>query len=147
MRKLVFTLSIAAAGLLAMNFSFTPQDDVPSGPQIKLLKTSHNFGQIMEGPQAKTEFQYVNSGTEPLVLTRVAASCGCTTPNWSKEPLMPGDTTAVTAIYNTRGRVGPFTKSITIYSNAVNESTARVTITGTVQKQPGKETSPVRINN
>ncbi|OKL38583.1 DUF1573 domain-containing protein [Pontibacter flavimaris] len=78
---------------------------------------THDFGIIAEGTQATHVFKVRNEGNEPVVLPSVQASCGCTTPTWTKKPIMPGDTGTITAVYNSAGRPGPFHKSITVYSN------------------------------
>jgi Protein of unknown function (DUF1573) len=111
-------------------------------PENMVFKTEvHDFGTIPEGPAAEYEFQFSNNGTEPIVIQRAQASCGCTTPHYSKDPVLPGKDGALTASYNTNGRPGPFTKTITIVSNA---GTKVVTIKGTVEKAP---TSSVPENN
>ena len=103
-------------------------------PENMVFKTdTHDFGSISEGPAAEFEFQFTNTGNEPLVIQKAQASCGCTTPHYSKDPVLPGKDGVLTASYNTNGRPGPFTKTITIVSNA---GTKVVTIKGTVEKAP-----------
>lgn len=102
---------------------------------------SHDFGTIAEGPAGNYEFQFKNTGKEPIMIESVNASCGCTTPSYSKEPIAPGKTGTIKASYNTVGRPGPFTKSITVTSNA---GTKVLTIKGSVEKAP---TSSVPENN
>jgi hypothetical protein len=80
-------------------------------------KETHDFGVIAEGTQATYVFKVRNEGNEPVVIPGVHASCGCTTPTWTKEPIQPGDTGTITAVYNSTGRPGPFYKSITVLSN------------------------------
>lgn len=79
---------------------------------------THDFGDIKEadGKVAYT-FQISNQGDAPLVLTRVIASCGCTTPEWTKEPIAPGKTGDIKVTYDPSGRPGPFAKTISVYSN------------------------------
>jgi hypothetical protein len=101
----------------------------------------HDFGTVAEGPAADYEFQFKNTGKEPLIIETVHASCGCTTPSYSKEPIAPGKSGTIKASYNTVGRPGPFTKSITVTSNA---GTKVLTIKGSVEKAP---TSSVPENN
>lgn len=93
----------------------------------------HDFGTIPEGPKAEFEFKFVNNGTEPIVIQKVNASCGCTTPSYSKEPVKPGEKGAIKAVYNTQGRPTPFNKTITVVSNA---GTKVLVIKGTVEKTP-----------
>lgn len=91
----------------------------------------HDFGQVAEGTQATHEFKFKNEGDAPLIISRVQASCGCTTPYWTKEPVKPGEEGVITASYNSKGRPGAFNKSITITSNA-STPTTRLYIKGTV---------------
>lgn len=102
---------------------------------------SHDFGTIAEGPAADYEFEFTNTGKEPMTIQNVQASCGCTTPSYSKEPIAPGKSGKIKASYNTVGRPGAFTKSITVTSNA---GVKVLTIKGTVEKAP---TSSVPENN
>ncbi|TPE43295.1 DUF1573 domain-containing protein [Pontibacter mangrovi] len=87
--------------------------------QGKLLfeKDTHDFGTLAEGTQAAYVFKVKNVGVDPVVIPDVKASCGCTTPTWTKKPIMPGDSGTITAVYNSAGRPGPFYKSITVFSN------------------------------
>ena len=78
----------------------------------------YDFGDIKESDGAATHtFTVLNNGELPLVITRVVASCGCTTPDWSKEPIAPGKTGDIKVTYDTVGRPGPFVKTISVYSN------------------------------
>ncbi len=77
----------------------------------------HDFGQIMEGQVVSHDFVYTNTGDQPLVISNVRASCGCTTPYWTKEPVLPGKSGRITASYNSKGRPGNFNKTITITAN------------------------------
>ena len=79
-----------------------------------------------------------------MIISNVQASCGCTTPKWTNEPVAPGKTGVITASYNSSGRPGPFTKSITVTSNA--KSTPKVlTINGVVEAKPVEQPSPVVV--
>ena len=78
----------------------------------------HDFGDIKESDgSASHVFTVLNNGELPLVISRVIASCGCTTPEWTKEPIAPGKTGDVKVTYDTADRPGPFTKTISVYSN------------------------------
>lgn len=93
----------------------------------------HDFGTIQEGPQAEHEFEFENRGNEPLIISSVSASCGCTTPSYSKEPVLPKKKGTIKAVYNTQGRVAPFTKTITVNTNF---GVKVLTIKGEVEKAP-----------
>ncbi len=98
---------------------------------------SHDFGSVVEGDLATHVFKFKNVGNAPIVMTNVRASCGCTTPEWSKLPVLPGKEGIIKAVYNSKGRPGNFTKSITITSNA-SEPVKSLKITGVVNQDPNR---------
>ncbi|MCF8294133.1 MAG: DUF1573 domain-containing protein [Chitinophagaceae bacterium] len=108
---------------------------------MKFKNEEHSFGNVPEGPSVSYDFEFTNISKEPIVLSNVQASCGCTTPTWPKEPIAPGKTSKITATYNTQGRPGPFTKTITVTSNVGSKV---LKISGTVEKAPE---SSVPTNN
>ena len=114
------------------------------GPNITFEQTTHEFGIITEGQKATHIFEFLNDGTEPLILTSVKASCGCTTPKWPREPIMPGETGEIQAIYNSKGRPGKFNKAITIQSNSAANPTVRVFIKGEAQRVQAIPTVPTK---
>ncbi len=87
-------------------------------PKISFAETVHDFGEIKEsdGKVAYT-FEFKNIGAQPLIVRDVKASCGCTTPTWSKEPVLPGASGFVKAVFDPHGRPGNFSKGITVFSN------------------------------
>jgi hypothetical protein len=85
---------------------------------IKFKTESHDFGKVEEGVQAAYTFEFTNTGTAPVVISNAQASCGCTTPDWTKEPVMPGKTGKVMASFNSQGRPGNFSKTVTVISNS-----------------------------
>lgn len=87
------------------------------GASITFDKTYHDFGKLFHGGNGSVSFVFKNTGSEPLLLLQPRSSCGCTVASWPKAPVMPGDTAHVTVSYNTH-LVGPFTKTVTILSNA-----------------------------
>jgi hypothetical protein len=102
-------------------------------------KTDHDFGTLIEenGPTTCT-FTFKNVGDEPLVIKNVQASCGCTTPDWTKTPVMPGKEGYIKATYAVTGRPGSFNKSITVTCN-VKERAIVLTIKGNVIKKAEAE--------
>ena len=105
---------------------------------IEFMDTLIEFGQIKFGGDGDREFVFTNTGEAPLLLTHVRSTCGCTIPEWSKEPVNPGDTGRIKVIYDTH-RVGRFRKSVYVYSNA-KQGPRRLFIGGDVLE-------PVRLNN
>jgi len=101
---------------------------------ILLLKEStHSFGKIPQGRPVTHVFEVTNTGKEPLLLENVQASCGCTTPEWSREPIAPGATVPIKVGYNAYAD-GHFNKTVTIFYN--NGQTKTLVITGEVYKLP-----------
>ncbi|MDD4514023.1 DUF1573 domain-containing protein [Massilibacteroides sp.] len=95
--------------------------------------TTHDFGTIQEDNGTVTHtFKIKNQGDAPLVITRVIASCGCTTPNWTKEPIAAGKEGEIKITFDPKGRPGPFAKTISVYSNGKTGSFV-LTIRGEVQ--------------
>ncbi len=99
----------------------------------------HDFGMINEiDGTVSHNFEFINTGGKPLIITNVKASCGCTTPDWSKTPILPGAKGFVTATYNPLNRPGSFNKTITVTSNAT-QSPLTITIKGDVNPKPKTE--------
>ena len=88
---------------------------------MKFKEETHNFGKIEQGKTVTQEFVFTNTGTDPIVISNVSASCGCTTPSYTKDPILPGKTGTIKATYNAAA-MGPFNKSITVFSNAETPS-------------------------
>lgn len=105
----------------------------PAEEAIALKELEYNFGKIPQGKPVTHEFFFTNTGKTPLVLDNVQASCGCTTPEWSKEPVAAGATSKITVGYNAASE-GTFTKSITITYNG--SQTKQLNIKGEVWKTP-----------
>lgn len=100
---------------------------------LSFEKTTHDYGTINQGSDGGCEFVFKNTGKTPLILTSVRASCGCTVPSWTNEPVQPGKTGSIKVSYNTQ-IVGNFSKTITVNSNAKNSELFLV-IKGTVQQK------------
>lgn len=104
---------------------------VATAQTISFDKTTWDYGTVKPGSDGQRVFKVKNTGDKPLILSSVKASCGCTTPVWSTDPIMPGKTADIKVGYNTTLN-GFFTKQIEVFSNdAANERTALI-ITGTV---------------
>lgn len=135
MKKIFSTLCMAF-----MAIAMFAQD-----PVITFTKTEHDFGKINEADgRVSVVFEFKNEGMAPLVLSNVRASCGCTTPTWTKEPVEPGKTGSITVTYNPNGRPGRFQKTVTITSNAT-EPTKKVYIKGEVIPKAAKPVNKYTI--
>lgn len=123
--SICFAMGIAGAALAQNPVTAAPMAKPVNKNAAKFQFTDKNstfdFGKIPEGPVAEHVFEFKNIGKEPLIISNANASCGCTTPEWNKEPILPGKKGKVTVRYNTQGRVGPIAKSVYITSNAALE--------------------------
>ncbi|WP_099464289.1 MULTISPECIES: DUF1573 domain-containing protein [Parabacteroides] len=107
-----------------------------NNPIISADELTYNFGTIAEAEGLASHiFTIKNTGNSPLVITRITASCGCTQPEWTKEPIAPGKTGEVKVTYNPKGRPGPFYKTISIFSNGKKGSYS-LAIKGNVTPKP-----------
>ena len=96
----------------------------------------HDFGKIEEAAgTVSVKFGFTNTGSMPLMIKQVHASCGCTSPSWSKEPVLPGKKGFISATYNPKNRPGPFSKTVTVVSNASAQNKV-LTIRGDVNPKP-----------
>lgn len=84
---------------------------------VKFDKTYHDFGKATEGEQVETIFVMTNVGKEPVIIQRHDVQCGCTTPTYTKEPIMPGASTNIKVGFNTNGKMGVNDKTVTIHTN------------------------------
>ena len=141
MKKIVFALSL----LFGVAGAYAQTSETEAKPEFKFVTTEHDFQKIKEGTMAAYEFKFTNTGKAPLILTNVQPSCGCTTPEWPKEPIAPGASAKVKAVYNSYGRPGSFEKYITVKSNAGPDIVLR--FRGTVESTPPEPQSPVRNPN
>jgi hypothetical protein len=114
----------------------------PRVPDFTPEETSHNFGEIGENDgYAEHIFKFRNTGEAPLVISRITASCGCTRPEWPQAPVQPGEDGQIIITFNPRGRVGPFNKIATVYTNEDNGYKRHsLAIRGVVSEKPADKT-------
>lgn len=132
MKRVLITLSLI---LVAAFTSNALAQAVESGAQIEFEKEVHDYGTIQQYGNGVYEFKFTNTGNEPLTISNAKGSCGCTVPEWPREPISPGEDGVIKVKYDTK-RVGPFGKSVTLQSNATNEPTKTIRIKGVVEKAP-----------
>ncbi|MDE6449059.1 MAG: DUF1573 domain-containing protein [Muribaculaceae bacterium] len=102
-------------------------------PGIEFVNTSHDFGNIKEeGDPVSYEFEFTNTGDEPLVIVSASASCGCTRPEFPKKPIKPGKTGVIKVTYLPKGRPGEFTKTVRVRTNAKRPKKVNLKISGVV---------------
>jgi hypothetical protein len=156
MKKVIFTLAclsfyVAAnaqapvpAATATINAPTSPAPPVaPAAPAVvdanagkfKFKEETHDFGEVQEGPTAECDFEFKNVGKKPIVISEAHGSCGCTVPKWPQEPILPGKTGKIHVTYNTTGRPGPISKTVTITSNAQTPSMV-LRIAGSVKPKP-----------
>lgn len=97
------------------------KDSVAGKAELKLVDDAFNFGTVKEGKLVTHEFMFTNTGDAPLILADVTASCGCTTPEYSKHPILPGEQGSVKVVFNSQGQVGNTHKIVTLRSNSAQE--------------------------
>jgi hypothetical protein len=124
MKKTTLLLLLIMAGL--------PANSQYMQTKMMIAPTEYNFGVFKEEAGRQSfDFVVTNTGNQPLMIQNIVASCGCTTPEWTKSPIPPGGKGKVTAIYDPVNRPGAFNKTLTVYSNAVPQ-TIVLTIKGEV---------------
>jgi hypothetical protein len=109
----------------------------PDAGKFKFKEETHDYGDVPEGPKAECDFEFKNVGKKPIVISEAHGSCGCTVPEWPKEPILPGKKGKIHVIYNTEHRPGPISKDVTINSNA-QQSPMVLHIKGNVKPKPAE---------
>lgn len=113
-----------------------PETTAPSGPTttITFKKMSHDFGKVKQNSENVHWFEFTNSGKEPLVISSAQASCGCTVPDYPKEPIPPGGKGRIKVVYSPGMQEGQQSKTVTITANTQPPQTI-LTITANVVKE------------
>lgn len=146
MKKILLSLlMLVTFGWNAISQQAAEQPANPNAPVISFDKTSYDYGTMYQQGDGNTFFVYTNNGKEPLILSRVKSSCGCTIPKWSRQPLLPGQSDTIKVKYDTK-RIGSFHKSITITSNA-SEPSVVLKIKGKVIPEPAESMPTKNIDN
>jgi hypothetical protein len=135
--KKIFLFSLLALGLsigFAQETGPKPKKNAIQkikGAGMVFESTTIDYGTIAHNADGNREFVFTNNGTKPLIITQALGSCGCTVPTTPKEPIMPGKKGVIGVHYATN-RVGEFSKTVTVTSNALGQETKVLTIKGTV---------------
>lgn len=137
MKKVLFSMAMTFMAVFAVNTTIA--QEVTSGAKIEFKKDTHDYGDIKYGADGACTFEFKNTGNAPLIISNAQGSCGCTVPEWPKEPINPGQTGKITVKYDTK-RPGAINKSVTITSNAGNEPTKVLRIKGNVGAKPESAT-------
>lgn len=143
MKKVILSFAFLMMAFVMVNAQDQPTQPTtppnPNAPEIKFTSDTHDYGTINKGADGNCSFTFTNTGKEPLILSNVRSSCGCTTPSWTKDPVLPGKSGKIDVHYDTN-RLGQISKSITVTSNA-KSSTVVLMIKGNVIDTP-KEITP-----
>lgn len=134
MRKIILVFSLVAGSFLV-----SAQGTAPAGDVLELKEKEFNFDKIPQGKPVFHFFEIINTGNTPIKLDDVHATCGCTTPEWSRDPIAPGATARIKVGYNAAAD-GPFEKPITITYNSSQSKV--IIIRGTVWKAPEGSAPP-----
>ncbi len=105
--------------------SVTTAPEVASAdaPAFKFVKETFDFGQITDGEKVSHDFKFTNIGKSPLIITSATATCGCTVPDYPKEPVAPGAEAVIRVVFDSSGKLGMQNKVVTITANTVPEIT------------------------
>lgn len=96
----------------------------PDAPVMTFVQTEHDFGDIKPGEIVKHTFEFTNTGKTPLLIENAQASCGCTTPSWTKEPVKPGDKGTIEVQFDSHGKSGIQNKQVAIRANTTPGTTS-----------------------
>lgn len=128
MKKAITSIVLLA---IVFSFGFAQNSQNQTKTEILFENKVHNFGNLKYASEKGVhDFVFKNVSEKPIILTQVKSSCGCTTPQWSKKPIQPGESSSITVKYNTK-IPGKFSKNVTVFSNADN-SPVKLEISGEV---------------
>ncbi len=132
-KTLLLALSLTAAAYTAQAQAPATKAATTAGPAITFEEVKYDFGSVVQGGTVDHTFKFKNTGTAPLVISNIGVSCGCTTPEWTRDPVAPGKTGTISAHFNSTGKIGMQNKVLTIESNATGGSTT-VALVGEVKE-------------
>jgi hypothetical protein len=145
MKKTMLSLAFAAFGFIAVNAQPATTDQ-NWNPSVEFEKETHDYGTIKKGSNGVYEFKFKNTGKEPVVISNAAGSCGCTVPEWPKEPIAPGKSSVIKVSYDTE-RIGAINKNVTLtIQNAAKDKTGTkiIYIKGNVEGPSNDEVKPAK---
>ena len=118
---------------VAASFAVAQTSNKKHGPVLTWASSTHDFGDITQGDKVEHTFEFTNTGTEPLVITNVEVTCGCTVPKgWTRDPILPGNKSEIVIAFNSSGKYGRQNKVVTVISNASNTDAAQITFSANV---------------
>lgn len=93
--------------------------DTSQLPKFSFVNDTYDFGQIKQGEKVSYSFKFKNTGNTPLIISSASASCGCTVPSYPEEPIQPGEESKIDVVFDSNGKMGMQTKTITLVSNTI----------------------------
>ncbi len=97
--------------------------DAATAASFQFEELEYDFGTIKEGDKVEHIFKFKNNSSNPLIIENARGSCGCTVPEWSRSPIAPGETSEIKVVFNSKGKKGANTKTITITANTIPANT------------------------
>ena len=146
--KKIFTLLLMVAMISSISFAqdSSASEENTSGPTMTFESMTVDYGTIEQNSDPLRSFIFTNTGNEPLQITHAKGSCGCTVPEYPKEPIMPGEQAKINVRYDTK-RIGKFVKSVTLTTNTTSGK-EKLTIKGEVLKKAAEPSGlPVETPN
>lgn len=141
MKKIILLAALVAFGVTSANAQAKKATAKPAaktetpkvdGPGMLFENETIDYGTIPANSDGKREFVFVNNGTKPLIIESTQGSCGCTVPSKPDKAIQPGERGVIGVKYDTSRAGQPFTKTVTVKSNAVGQETKVLTIKGNV---------------
>lgn len=142
--------SAPAAATTTQTKAAKPAEAIPTGPttSIEFSETTFDYGTITEGEKVEHIYKFKNTGKEPLVISNAKGSCGCTVPDWPKDPIAPGDAGEIKVVFNSKGKGSvegsKQNKRVTVTANTDPVNTY-LNIKGTVKKDPNAKPAKPKV--
>jgi hypothetical protein len=125
----------------------------PVGPTttIEFAEPDFEFGTVEQGEMVTNVFTFTNTGDQPLIITGARGSCGCTVPQWPKEPILPGEVSSITVEFNTKGKMGKQAKKVTLTANTNPPQSflyvkGEILLSGDIEIENQKMATPQTLN-
>jgi hypothetical protein len=144
MKKIAAFVVLSGIALMLVNCSGSEKKAETKNGDIKLPvftltdSSSYDFGTIQEGEIVEHVFHFKNDGPYPLILNNITSSCGCTTPEWPREPISPNTASSIKVRFNSKGKSGPQVKTVTVYANT-DPAYSELRLRGIVNSAPKPE--------
>ena len=139
--SLIFTVSCKENAALKIDENKAKEAEIAHAeagqvPVIKFETMEHDFGTIKQGDKVEYVYKFTNEGAAPLVLSQVKPSCGCTTPDWTKTPVAPGESGEIKVVFDSHGKSGKQNKTVNVHSNT-EAGTDVLKFTAEIEKPEG----------